>query len=251
MALLEFLVPSRGRRALLELVSSGQGGGTIRQLSRRARVAYSSAHREIEVMRRLGLVRTKRVGRAIHCTWNSSHPGARAIAALIGKDRTGGGGPDDAQVYWNLGRWGAPLLRVGRSGRALSLEETLAHALGAARRYPELARVWPIVLARNRGSVDLASLERRARLLGEKRTLGFFLSLTRMLLKDPTLAPWERRLRDRRVRRDQPFFILERGRRARDLAEERTPEVARAWCFRLNMPFDSFESAFRKFIPPR
>jgi hypothetical protein len=244
MVAIDYLVPSRARRDLLRAVRAS--GGTLRQLSKRARVPYSSAHRELMAMQRAGLVRARRAGRAVTVSWNAASPGARAVALLLES-----GPPDEARVIGSLVHWGAPLLRAGSSGRPLSLEETLALALLTARRRPEVARVWPVVLARNRGSVDLALLDRLARRAGEKRTLGFFLALTRRLLADPTLAPWERRLRDGRVRRDQPFFLLPRGRRARRLAEERTPSVARSWRFRMNMSFDAFETTFRKFVAPR
>ncbi len=241
---IDYLVPSRARRDLLRAVS--ESAGTLRQLSRRARVPYSAAHRELMAMHRLGLVRARRKGGAVYCTWNGASRAARAVARLLGS-----GTPDEARTIGSLVRWGAPLLNVRRPGRPLPLEETLAHALRAARRHPEVARAWPVVLAKNRDSVDLASLEKLARQVGEKRTLGFFLSLTRKLLGDPTLAPWERQLRDGRVRKDQPFFLLPRGRRARRLAEERTPEVARSWRFRMNMSYESFESTFRRFVPSR
>lgn len=242
---LEYLVPSRHRREFLRTLRSEKGGLTVRQLARRVGVAYSNAHREVGRLLRTDLVRTQRVGNALVCRWNSNCSLARTLDSLFSRTR---GGTDEETLYGNLKRWGAPLVRGDASGRDLSLEETLGRALILARQHPEVARVWPVALARNRQRVDLGELELVARSLGQKRTLGFFLTLTGKLLHDPLLTRFANRLHDGRTRRMENFFLVARGERARRLAEENAPRPARDWHFRMNLPMESFESLFRKFV---
>jgi hypothetical protein len=156
--------------------------------------------------------------------------------------------PGDDGVFWNLKRWGAPLARHAAAGEKLSREETLAQALRLARSHAEVARVWPVVFAKNRRDVNLFELESSARRLGQKKALGFFLSLSGRLCGDSRLAEFSKRLRDGRVRKTEDFFLPERGARARKLAEEDTPDLARKWFFRMNMPLASFKAFFRKFV---
>jgi DNA-binding transcriptional ArsR family regulator len=251
MLLLEYLVPSRARREMLRTLRSGGPRLSVRQLSRRTGVAYSNAHREVAQMRRAGVLRAERVGNAVLCSWNSGHPAAEAAARLLRDAESGRShAPGDETLFRNLRRWGAPLVRTGSGREDLSLEETLAYGLPLARRHPEVARVWPVVLARHRSEVDLEDLAARAVRLGEKRALGFFLALTGRLLRDRGLSRAGRRLRDRRFRTTEDFFLRERGPRARALAERRTPSLARQWRFRMNMPLESFESHFGKHVGP-
>ena len=247
MRLLEYLVPSRARREMLKTLRSGGPRLSVRQLSRRTGVAYSNAYREVAQMKRAGLLRAERVGNAVLCSWNAGHPAAEAAARLLREAEAGRSRPPGEEaLYRNLRRWGAPLIRTGSGREDLSLEETLAYGLALARRRPEVARVWPVVLARNRSAVDLGDLTAQAVRLGEKRALGFFLALTGRLLRDPGLSRSERRLRDDRFRRTEDFFLLDHGPRARALAARRTPSLARRWHFRMNMPLESFESLFEK-----
>lgn len=246
MRVLEYLVPSRARRELLTTLRSQEEGLSVRQLSRRTGVAYSNAHREVDQMRRAGLLRSRRVGNALLCSWNGGHPAARAVDRLLRLSRSGP--PDEETLFRSLRRWGAPLARVATAGETLPLEETLGYALKLARRRPEVAHVWPVVLARHRTEVDAAALTLLAGRLGEKKALGFLFALTGSLLRDPVLARSGRLLRDERVRKTEDFFLLARGGRARRLAERRTPPLARRWRFRMNMPMESFESLFEKHV---
>lgn len=242
---LEYLVPSRHRRELLRILRSERSGLTVRQLAKRVRVAYSNAHREVGRLTKAGLVTTKRVGKALVCRWDSRKPFAKALEPLFS---SAGRPMNDETLYANLKRRGAPLVREARSGKDLSLEETLGQSLLFARHHPEVARVWPVVFAKNASRVNLEELEFVARTVGQKHALGFFLSLTGVLLKDRTLFRRAAHLRDARASQVEDFFLFEQGERAWRLAEENTPALARKWLFRLNMPFEAFESTFRKFV---
>ena len=252
--LLDYLVASRGRRRLLSTLRSQGGRLTIRRLALTAGVAYSSAHREILAMRRVGLVKTERVGGALACSWDGGSPEAKALAPLLGQAKeTRAGRYGDEALYGSLKRLGAPLVRRTRGGEELDLEETLGRSLGLARRDPTVTRVWPLVLAKNRTQVGLEELASHARRLGEKKALGFFLSLAGTLMGDSGVLAFAKTLRDRRYRTVEDFFVdtegSPAGARARALAEKNTPRLAREWFFRMNMPLDSFESFFRKFVP--
>jgi hypothetical protein len=248
MELLEYLVPSRARRELLRTLQSDRKGLSVRQLAQRTGLAYSNAHREVNQMKQVGLLRQRKVGKALLCSWNSENPAADALSHLLRDPETGmAGSLGEDMLFWNLKQWGAPLTREGRPGKKLTLEETLGYGLSLARHHPEVARVWPVVLAKNRSAVNLDALVRLARRLGQKRALGFFLSLSRKLLNDPSLARTQKALQDERFQRTEDFFVLERGRKARELAEKRTPSVARDWRFRMNMPLESFQAPFDKF----
>lgn len=250
--LLDYLVTSKARRNVLRVLARERRERSVRRLAREAGVGYASAHAEVNRLRRLGLVSIRREGAAALCRWKATHPGARLVKELLENDAAGAARDDesrsDVDVVRNLKRWGAPLVRPGSPSRPLALEETVARALVVARRDATVAQVLPVVLAKHRSTLDLSKLEKRARNLGQKRALGFFLEVCARFLKDRALADRAERLRDRRVHRMEDFFTEATGPRARALAERATPLLAREWRFRMNMPMKSFEAAFRKFV---
>ncbi len=241
--LLDFLVPSRARRAVLTTLLGRRQGLSVRELARAARVPFSGAQRELAGLRKLGLLQVEPRGTGYACRWNASAPGA----ALLGKLLSGPSDPPLGVLLRNLKRWGAPLVDAGRRGPALDLEETLVAALGPARRRPELAVVWPLLLARHRNVVDLQRLAGLARRCGRKRELGFLGAVAARLLQDSTLARWAETLHDRRVRKTESFFDEAEGSRLARLSALRTPAAARRFGFRVNLPMSAFQSAFRKF----
>jgi len=250
MNLLEYLVPSRARREVLQTLCLGRKRGfTVRELSTTSRVAYANVHREVEQMRQLGLVRTERVGNALLCSWNEENPLSKSVRGLLEESPNKPVLRNEETVFGNLKHWGAPLVRRATMAEELSLEETLAYSLELARRHPEVARVWPVVLAKHRREVDLPELESLAYRLGQKKALGFFLSLCGSLMGEPELMARARQLRDARFRKVEDFFLLELGDRARVLAEQNTPKLAKEWFFRMNMPMESFRTFFEKFMP--
>jgi hypothetical protein len=246
--LLEYLVPSRARREVWKVLRSPGAELTVRALALKAGVPYSNAHREVLRMREVGLIRTQTVGRALVCRWNTPNPAARRLTALLETSEQGPGvGPSDDVLYGSLKSWGAGLAKGRAAGESLGLEETLAYGVDLARRDPDVAQVWPVVLAKHRDRVDLDRLEVLARRLSQKRALGFLLSLTGTLLGDPTLAIFARRFRDSRVREAQDFFTLAKAKRTSALTEANTPALARAWHFRMNTSLEAFRSHFDKF----
>lgn len=249
MRLLEYLVPSRARREVLKTLRARHSGLTMKQLSLETGVAYSSVHRELTQLEELGLARTERVGNSVVCSWNGESPAAKALEQLLTSSNEGRvtADPSEDALFWNLRRFGAPLARVGTKSEELSLESTLAYALKLSRRHPEVARVWSVVFAKHLAEVKLEALKRLSGRLGQKQALGFFLALTRRLLKKQAAGLSEESLRDGRYKKTKSFFLSDESERARRLAELRTPDLAKDWQFRMNMPYESFESSFEKF----
>ncbi len=247
--LLDYLVPSRARRSLLKTIRA-RGIATVLDLSRQARVPYSAAHRELELMTQAGVVRRTLTGKGWACSWAAGRRGTRLLDELLAGSGPAEDGPRELVVIGNLKRWGAPLAEEARARERLSLEETLAYAIRISRQRPEVLRVWPLVLARHESSVDLRRLKALAGRVGEKKALGFLLALTSRLLRHPGWAAEAERLRDGRSRRMENYFLLPEGPRAARLTELRTPALARRWLFRMNMPMEAFESQFRKFWRP-
>lgn len=126
------------------------------------------------------------------------------------------------------------------------MEETLAGALALSRRHLDVARAWPVVFARNREFVNLAQLVEEAVRLDQPRTLGFLLSVSRELMGDRSLLPYEQSLMAT-TRGVERFFQRPRAWRVLELEERRTPEVAKKWGFTLNATLESFRTCFEKF----
>jgi hypothetical protein len=246
--LLEYLVPSKARREVWKALRAPGPELTVRGVALRAGVPYSNAHREVLRMREVGLLRTRAVGRALLCSWNAGNPAARKLTALLDASEHGRAArPTDDRVYGSLKHWGAGLAKGAPPASPLTLEETLAYGVELSRRDPDVMQAWPVVLARHRDRVDLGRLETLVRRLGQKRALGFLLSLTGLFHRDRSLGAYAARFRDSRVHGSDDFFASPRGRRMRSLAEANTPALARAWHFRMNTRLESLRSHFDKF----
>lgn len=101
-----------------------------------------------------------------------------------------------------------------------------------------------------RGHLDRARLHDRAQRARQKHAVGFYLALTAELAGDGSLADWAETLRDHRARGERPFFDLPSARTSRELAERRTPAVARRWRYLMDLDLASFQSTFDKFSNP-
>jgi transcriptional regulator with XRE-family HTH domain len=156
-----------------------------------------------------------------------------------------GAGPD--QLYARLASLGAPLYGATtvdtRDGARP--EVILTEGLVLSRRDATLARALPVALWKSRKRINHDFLRKEARRWSQARALGFFLDLTAVLSGDPTLAREAAKLRGHAPLRTRQFFEPTTP-RERQLAELKTPDVARRWGFRMNMDLDSFASTFRK-----
>jgi hypothetical protein len=148
-----------------------------------------------------------------------------------------------------LAHYGAPL--VGQNlvaGRVPpELAKVVVDGLVLSRRDASVARALPVLLWRRRADLDMAKLRRLVASKRRERALGFFLDLTARLSGDRRLRNAAAALRPTRPPTETRFFTRRESPLARMVAKARTPPVARAWGYRMNMPMDSFRSLFEKF----
>jgi hypothetical protein len=248
--MLDYLVPGRARRELFRLLWGQQASGSVSDLSRRAKVTFSAAHRELEAMRAAGLARAERTSTELVYRAEGDHPQARLLRELAKApvQVTTAGRTDRAdEVRGWLAAAGAPLGSRRSKTPAPELEEVLAEALVLSHRDATVARVLPLVLWRQRGRLDLERLVREASNRDERSALGYFLELAGTLGDDDTLVQAARRLHDRRRTKVRPFFAGPFGPHTAAAARRNTPKAALRWGYVMNMGLDSFSSMFDKF----
>lgn len=252
--MLEYFVTARARRELFRLLWGKGAVGSVSALSRRAGVAFSAAHRELEGMRKAGLACAERRGAELVYRAEPTHPQAKLLRLLAARpERRAGPSPatDDDVVRGWLASAGAPLGAAEPSGPVPPLPRVLAAALRLAHRDATVARVLPLLLWRQRHRLDLEELHREAHRLDESQALGYFLELAGRLGGDPRLVRASLDLRDKRRKRPRMFFVGPHGPRAAAAARSNSPKVALRWGYLMNMGLDSFRTAFEKFERPR
>jgi hypothetical protein len=246
---LDYLVKGRARRELFRLLWGQDATGSISDLSRRAKVTFSAAHRELEAMRAAGLARAERSNAERVYRAETDHPQGRLlrqVAKAPGQVRTDRPMNHDHEVRTALAAVGAPL-GSPRTKTPPPLEEALANALVLSHRDPTVARVLPLVLWRQRDRLDLDRLVAQASRRDERSALGYFLELAGRLGDDSALVQAARGLRDRRRTKTRQFFAGPLGPHAAALARRNTPKEALRWGYVMNMPLDSFRTLFEKF----
>jgi hypothetical protein len=234
------------------LLWAQEGVGSTAQLATEAGVGFATAYRTLQAMQAAGLVVAERRAHARVYRANHGHPLAAALRALVTAPAPPPGDtPEARQVRGHLAALGAPVQAEPQSPTA-SVEETVVRGVHLAHSDPDVARTLPVCLFRQRDALDPMRLQAQAKHFGEKHSLGFFLDLTAQLSGDRRFATWARPLRDRRFTGRHPFFhaaAVLRSPRAQRLAEERTPQVARRWGWRMNLDLETFRSTFEKFEP--
>ena len=248
--MLSFLVTSGVRRRLLQLLWGEGVHGSATELAARASARFAGAYRELMAMRRYQLLTTTvENGREVYAANpDLAEADAQVLRRLAGS-RPQVHPPRDAQaakVRRELRTLGAPL-QVEPAATVADLEGTLADGVHLAHRDPTVARVLPLCLSKVRPRLDPERLLQAAIRVREKQAVGFFLDLTGQLTDDADLSQWATRFRDRRVRRMRDFFEVPPTKGSRELADQRTPEVARSWSYRMNMGLDSFQAPLEKF----
>ena len=242
--MLNYLVTSRTRRTLLDLLWRQERSGTVAELARLAEVAFAGAHRELQAMEEAGLAK-RFEGQLFRA--NREHPMARTLTALLAgtveQTRNNAYVSKANRVREELAALGAPLAVRDTRNPDRSPEEVLVDGVRLARSDASVARALPVVLAHR--NYDLSALLHVARKANEKHSLGFFLELAGQLNADTDLVDAAASLKDRRRTRSRPFFPL-RSDLEHALAEKRTPELARRWGWLMNMGLDSFENTFAK-----
>jgi hypothetical protein len=247
--MLQFLVTSKARRRLLSLLWGEGRQGSVSELAEMASVAFGSAYRELHEMRRHQLARSEMVDGVEVFSADQSHPGAEVLRQLA-HSRPRPGVPRDEEsdaLRRRLRALGVPLSVAPEEVPAEERASTLARGVRLARRDPVLARVLPLGFWHQREVLDAEALALAARQVGAKQATGFMLDLTSELSHDPRFRRWARRLRDRRVKAQHPFFELPpAATHERDRSE--SPAAALRWNFRLEMDLESLRSQFDKFV---
>lgn len=249
--MLDYLVKASVRRRLFRVLWGEGASGSVSELARRARVAFSAAHRELQAMSEAGLASAERVGAEVVYRANDEHPYAQLLTGLA----TAPEHPDvranpdrDEHVRGWLTSAGASLAAAMPPGRPPSLEDVVLSGLELSHRDSTVARVMPLVLWRQRGQLDFDRLRAEATRRNEAPTLGYFLELAGKLGHEPDLLRESAALRDRRRKRARQFFSDVPGPRALAAMRRSTPREARRWGFLMNMGVDSFRSAFDKHV---
>ncbi len=236
---------------MLELLWRHDASGSVSHLAKRARVAFASAYRELKLMEEFGLASVRvEDGREIYSAANE-HADAELLRRLVAT-KPSSAAPDDnasSAVRRRVRALGAPLAVSPEPVHRDEREAALVDAVRLARRDATLARVLPVAIAAQWETLDRGRLKTAAVRACEKHAVGFFLSLTADLLGNPALREWAAGFRDYRVTSLRPFFTLPSARTARDLAERRTPQVARDWGYLMDLNLASFKSAFEKHVP--
>jgi hypothetical protein len=247
--MLSYLVTSSSRRRLLELLWKRGASGTASQLARRARLSFSNAYGELQRMKEFGLAAVRvEDGREVYSAAND-HEDADLVRRLVATKPASATAPDDEVAAVVRGRartLGAPLAVLSAPVDRDERENALVDAVRLARRDATLARVLPVAMAAQWKTLDRDRLEAAAVRARQKHALGFFLALTAELQGNRALRRWAERFRDHRVTSQRPFFTLPSGRASRELAERRSPDVARRWGYLMDLDLDSFRSAFAK-----
>lgn len=258
MDLLDFLVTSKARKALLKTLVVGGTGGSVSEVARRSRIRTSTADRELDRMEAWGLVLSERVGKEKVVRPNVQSGNVRRLRKLLAardshSDLTRDRGAE-TRLRAALAYFGAPLFVPSNVElrKVPGLEVTLAAALHLSHADPAVAGNLPVVLWKNRLQLDVNELARLAVRDGEGQTLGFFLDLTDQLAGVNLFTPAAQALKDKRVRRTRNFFARDGrfGEYEEGLAVMNTPEVAKRWHFLMNMSLESFVSYFRKGTHP-
>ncbi len=238
------------RWKLLKALWLDGASGSVHALATQYQLSYSSAHAELKRLERAAFARSRVVGNSLVFEANRPQRAAHAIDELVrasAEAEPPEGRPRTLQLMADLASLGAPVRAETAPASHVVPEETVAQGLRLTHRDPTLARVYPVLLARNRDRLDLARLKHRARSLKEQQTLGFFLDLTGELARDKRLQAFAQTLRDRRVRRVRDFFEGPHGKYSQDLASRRTPQLARDWHFRMDIDMENFRSIYSKF----
>src|SRR5690242_15268985 len=130
--MLDFLVTSRARRRLLDVLWRQEAAGSTAQLAERAGVGFASAYRELRAMEAKSLVETEREGSALVYRANHAHPLADALRAVVAAPRQPEDDPERQQVRGQLAALGAPLQHAAVEPPSGPVEETVVRGVRVA-----------------------------------------------------------------------------------------------------------------------
>lgn len=248
--MLEYLVTSKTRRKLLQLLWRDGVSGTVSDLADKAGVAFAGAHKELSAMAKAGVATAEWTGGRREFSANLKHPMAKSLRQLVNDRETERNSVDVDMtgLRGNLAFLGLPVNARKVSPKPGSkLEALLAHAADLAQVDASVARTLPLLFFKYRDQVDFDVLKQESRKLGNKQQVGFFLELAGLLGGSTRLKRASHRFLDKRYSVPRSLFRNQTT-LAEQVAETRTPELAKKWGFRMNMPLDAFKVVFDKFV---
>jgi hypothetical protein len=207
--MLDYLVTSRARRALLLRIWADGESGSVSALARACGLSVTAAHRELQAMEAAGLALSERRGAALEYRAERRHPQSQILVALSM--------PSDRDVVA-----GAAVVRVPPW-----TEDALVDILIASHMDESVALGLPAVLWRQRDQMDYARLAREATRRNERQSLGLFLQLTGQLGGD------------RRRTALRPYFSPGVG-----ASGDKPLPLARRWGYLMSIGLASFAEAF-------
>lgn len=240
-----YLVRSKARRRLLALLWSDARSGTATDLASHARISFASAYRELQAMKRWELVTVTHGPDGDVYRARLEHPDADLLRRLV-TPTPARSSEDAAQLRGHLAMAGAPLRADPPTSPPLPFDLLVVSGLDLARRDPEVARAFPVLLFEGfRRGEDLQAVIDRAAASGVGHVLGFFLTITSRLANEPSLGKMARALRDHRVKDQDLFLSTSPSRGSKKFA------LGRAWGLRMRANEDWFADLFHESVDPR
>jgi hypothetical protein len=221
--MLDYLVASRPRRALLLRLWVDGESGSISALARRCGLSFAATHRELRAMEAAGLAIAERQGAALEYRAERQHPQGQALLALLTPSVR------------------ATTLREAVAAGPTGPETALVDSLVASHLDESVALALPAILWRQREQPGYGRLVREATRRNERQSLGLLLQLAGQLSGDRRLKLRGSFLRDRRRTALRPYFAPGAG-----TCEAKPLPLAQRWGYLLCLEPQRFAAAFRR-----
>jgi len=247
--MLDYLVTSKTRRALLQLLWRDGVSGTATDLADKTGVAFAGAYRELKAMVESDLAKVEwGDGRKVFSA-NKAHPMAAVLRKLVNQSEAGKNtlSEEKQNLRENLAFLGLPVSAPKTAPEpGVTVETLLVEAANLAQEDASVARSLPVLFHKVRDTLDFDVLKHESWKMGNKHRVGFFLELAGELGNDRRLTEAAGGFMDHRYKVPKQFFNKQ-TRLSEQVAEMRTPKLARKWGWRMNMGLDAFASTYEKF----
>jgi len=247
--MLDYLVTSKTRRALLQLLWRDGVSGTATDLADKSGVAFAGAYRELKAMVESDLAKVEwSDGRKVFSA-NKAHPMAAVLRKLVNQSEAGKNtlSEEKQNLRENLAFLGLPVSAPKTAPEpGVTVETLLVEAANLAQEDASVARSLPVLFHKVRDTLDFDVLKHESWKMGNKHRVGFFLELAGELGNDRRLTEAAGGFMDHRYKVPKQFFNKQ-TRLSEQVAEMRTPKLARKWGWRMNMGLDAFASTYEKF----
>lgn len=238
--MLNALVTSATRRAILKKLWVEGCVCSVSEMCRKTGLAYAGVYRELHALEQCGLAVESPDGKYAA---NVDHPLAPELKRIISYDGAPSGNPS---VRSQLAAEGLPVV-ADQVESSLSLEETLVAGLHESRNDASIARAFPAFLAKRANDIEWKVVHSHlTRDSAGKHVLGFFLDVAAELTENGRYRKLAAGFRDGRRKSTHLFFSGSHSKRELQLAEMRTPDIARRWGWKMNMGLDAFADMYAK-----